>query len=186
MPKRVLALLVTAGLPFVATGCHGDCAGCIELAVVTAPVWVPIVLIDKAERERKAREAADKLRADAEKGDSKAEYEIGNQYWGRGSSEDSAEGVKWYRWSAEQGFGDAQLILGFAYQTGHGIEQDNVQADAWYIIAGSSEKSPAQTIDLAVYRREIIEANMTPEQIAEARKRAQAWKPTMVSGQLSN
>ena len=184
MPKRVMALLITVGFSFAVAGCEdmrglGDSRGLMELAVVTAPVWVPITLINKAAEERKAREAEEKLRADAANGDPKAEYEIGDQYWtGRGAPQDFAEAAKWYRKSAEQGFADAQTSLGFAYQSGQGIEQDSVQADTWYIIAASFEKSPAETIDLAIRHRDYIEPNMTPQQIAEARRRAREWKPT--------
>jgi hypothetical protein len=139
-------------------------------------------LIDKAAKNRETRAAAEKLHADAEKGDPKAEYEIGDQYWtGRGVSQDVAEAAKWYRKSADQGFGDAQISLGFAYQSGQGVAQDNVQADTWYIIAAASEKSSAETIAMAIRHRDYIEPNMMPEQIAEARKRAQEWKPTMIS-----
>ena len=184
MPKRVIALLIATGLSFGVAGCDdmrglGNSAGVMELAVVTAPVWVPIALIEEAAQERKIREAAEKLRADAENGDPKAEDEIGDRYWtGWGVPQNPPEAVKWYRRSAEQGFGDAQISLGFAYETGRGVAQDNAEADAWYIIARSSEKPPAHTINLAVYRRKIIEANMNPEQIVEARKRAQDWKPS--------
>ena len=201
MPKRLIALLITTGFSFVAAGCSdnyrpGAAAG-RALMEATLPIWLPIVLIEKAAKEHKAGEAAEedpllvhgsylasqedaeKLRADAEKGDPKAQYEIGNQYWGRGSSEEAAEGVKWYRRSAEQGFGDAQFNLGIAYQTGYGVEQDNVQADAWYITAGSSQNFlSAETINLARQNNERIEASMTPEQIAEARRRAHEWKPS--------
>ena len=182
MPKRIAALLITAGLSFGAAGCSGDYkpgAGAAQvIAVYGAPVLLPIALIDSAAKERKAREAAEKLRADAENGDPKAEYEIGDRYWtGRGVPQDFSEAATWYRKSAEQGFADAQISLGFAYQSGQGIAQDKVQADTWYIIAASIEKSPAETIDLAIRHRDYIEPNMTPQQIAEARRRAREWKP---------
>jgi hypothetical protein len=54
----------------------------------------------------------------------------------------------------------------------------------WYSVAASAEISGIA--ERAATSRDDIEKRMTSDQIAEARKRAQEWKPTMISGQISN
>ena len=55
--------------------------------------------------------------------------------------QNDTEAVKWYRRSAEEGYADAQISLGLAYQTCRGVVQDNLQADTWYIIANPLPRS---------------------------------------------
>jgi len=49
--------------------------------------------------------------------------------------EDRAEAAKWYRQAAEQGFIDAQNILGYRYDLGDGVAQDPVEATKWFRLA---------------------------------------------------
>src|SRR4029077_5458753 len=99
--------------------------------------------------------------------------------------QDDAEAVKWYRKSADGGNGSAQFTLGSMYEWGRGVEPDNVQADMWYSVAIATMSADGRAAEPTRSRND-IEQRMTPEQIAEARKRAQEWKPTMVSSQISN
>ena len=46
--------------------------------------------------------------------------------------QDDAEAVKWYRRAAEQGYTDAQVLLGIAYESGRGVHQDLALAQEWY------------------------------------------------------
>jgi TPR repeat protein len=48
-----------------------------------------------------------------------------------GVPKDAAEGVKWLRRSAEQGYAVAQYYLGVAYLEGTGVEPDQQRAVAW-------------------------------------------------------
>jgi len=59
-----------------------------------------------------------------------------------------------------------------------GVEKDYVQVDIWYLIAAASPTSDTETIKRTTQYSDDLEKRMTPEQIAEARKRAQEWKPT--------
>ena len=43
-----------------------------------------------------------------------------------------AQGVHWYRKSADQGDVRSQASLGFMYQVGQGVPRDYAQAVAWY------------------------------------------------------
>ena len=48
---------------------------------------------------------------------------------GEGVSQNDAEAVKWYRKAAENGFPAAQNDLGWMYQNGRGIPQDDMRGD---------------------------------------------------------
>lgn len=76
----------------------------------------------------------DALRAKAEQGDARAQYELGKAYAdGEGVTRDLTESVKWYRKAAEQGDAAAQYNLGVAYTLGHGgLRKDPAEAAKWY------------------------------------------------------
>ncbi len=78
---------------------------------------------------------------------------------------DYGAALKWYRKAAAQGDGDAQFNIGVTYAVGQGVRQDYVQAFAWYHRA---HKAGHET---AAKTRDSIAAEMTPEQLAEARQR---------------
>ena len=64
----------------------------------------------------------DELRAEAEKGDVKAQFILGLMYnSGSGVSQDLAVAVNWCRKAAEQGNATAQAQLGEAYKHGRGV-----------------------------------------------------------------
>ena len=53
------------------------------------------------------------VRAEAEKGDAQAEFDLGVIYYdGTGVEQDFTEATKWFRKAAEQGLAEAQFILG--------------------------------------------------------------------------
>jgi hypothetical protein len=86
---------------------------------------------------------------------------------------DYAQGVAWFRKAAEQGYSVAQFNLGMGYASGLGVPQDDVEAHKWLNLAtaasmGVSEKQYADA-------RDSLAKRMTPEQIAEAQKRASEW-----------
>ena len=78
-------------------------------------------------------DSVEELSRAAELGDSKAQFDLGYMYTiGIGDFEaDSAEALRWYRRSAEQGFARAQSVLGSAYAHGHSLEQGFTQAATW-------------------------------------------------------
>jgi hypothetical protein len=57
------------------------------------------------------------------------------------------------------------------YSEGLAFPQGYVQAHMWLNLAGTSG------IAMASKERDLIAGKMTPEQIAEAQRRAQEWKP---------
>ncbi len=62
--------------------------------------------------------------------------------------------------------GIAQLSIGRMYRDGVGVERDLVEAYAWFTVAGDNN-----VMDGLAYRSEIAK-DMSPEQIAEGKRRA--------------
>ena len=84
-------------------------------------------------------------RAEADKGEVWAQYNLGNMYdMGYGVPEDDATAVKWYTKAAEQGLADAQNSLGFAYANGLGVPKDDATAVKWYTKAAEQGLADAQ------------------------------------------
>ena len=74
----------------------------------------------------------DSLKALAEQGVAKAQYNLGNMYRkGQGVERDFKETVKWYRKAADQGFARAQSNLAVMYANGQGVKQDLKEAFKW-------------------------------------------------------
>jgi uncharacterized protein len=86
-----------------------------------------------------------------------------------------AEAARRYRKAAERGDADAQALLGLLYELGRGLQQDFVEAHKWLDLAASRVQADKQK-DL-VRDRNRLAAKMTPQQIAEAQRLAQGWKP---------
>ena len=73
------------------------------------------------------------FRAEAEKGDALAQYNVGICYAnGQGVAKDYLEAVKWLRKAAEQNLAQAQFILGGRYGLGEGVAKDEAEAVKWY------------------------------------------------------
>ncbi len=92
---------------------------------------------------------------------------------GQGVPQDYTQAVVWFRKAAEQGYAAAQYNLGRMYETGRGVQQDLVEAYMWQDIAaaratGESQKEFADG-------RDGLAKLMTPAQVMEAQRRAQAW-----------
>ena len=114
----------------------------------------------------------------AEAGDAMAQNNIGFMYRkGRGVPPDEKEAVKWYRRAAEQGLPDAMTNLGYMYDEGRGIEQDLLESYKWFLLAAERGREGAEG------HLDVLKGFLTPEQIAEAEKRAAAWTPSPEQGE---
>jgi hypothetical protein len=116
------------------------------------------------------------LLAAAGGGDSSAQLLLGALY-GVGATDppverNIAESMKWYRRAAEQGVAAAQHNLAELYANGEGVPKNDAEAYFWWNLAAAQGHEKAKT------NRDIIEKDMTREQIAEAQRRSAAWKPT--------
>ena len=73
------------------------------------------------------------LRPIAERGDARAQTELGFRYvTSRGVQRDDAEAVRWFRRAAEQGDARGQNNLGFMYENGRGVQRDDAEAVRWF------------------------------------------------------
>ena len=145
------------------------------------------------------------LRKTADQGDAQAQYRLGEMYDnGEGVAADDAEAVKWYRKAAEQGHPGAQWLLGYKYEYGSGVAVDNVESIKWFRKAAEQGHGIAQfelamryhtgkgtakdlveaykwvllaeTNGIAVDAyKNLLEKEMTPEQIAQAQRQADAF-----------
>ena len=122
-------------------------------------------------------EAARWYQLAADQGFTEAQYNLGVTYdEGEGVLQDEAEAARRYRRAAEQGHGSAQFNLGLMYSSGKGVPQDDVEAHMWLNLA--TAQASAEERDEYVKERDDVAARMTPEQIAEAQRRAREWKQT--------
>ena len=101
-----------------------------------------------------------------------AQYNLGAKYDdGTGVPKDDAEAAMWYHKAADQGDADAQNNLGVMYQNGEGVPENTVEAYKWFSLAAARGNKDAET------NRHILEAAMTREQIADAQRLVDQWKP---------
>jgi len=107
------------------------------------------------------------LSAAAQQNQAQAQAELGTMYrLGRGVPENPKEAARLLTAAAMQGVGIAQLSIGRMYRDGVGVNRDLVEAYAWFSAAGEND-----VMDGFAYRSEIIK-DMTPEQVAEGKRRA--------------
>ena len=83
---------------------------------------------------------------------------------------------RWFRAAADQGNPTSQYFLGAIYAEGRGIEADPIEAHKWLGLAVANASDPQLHQSASAYL-EALEAEMTPEQIAEAEFQARAWQP---------
>ncbi len=110
----------------------------------------------------------------AEQGHADAQYQLGTMYYfGHGVPQSDAEAIKWFAPLAEQGDIWPQFLLGEIYAAGRGVPKDVVMAHMWFnLLAARGEAFSAVS-----RMRDVLEQEMTPDQIAEAQRLAREWKP---------
>jgi TPR repeat protein len=108
----------------------------------------------------------------ATEGDRSAQFYIGYMHErGKGVPQDYSEAAKWYGQSAELGYPFAQNNLGVLYKHGRGVPKDPVAAYKWFGLAADGyQAAELGNRDLALENQESIAAQMTAEQLAEAKK----------------
>jgi TPR repeat protein len=80
------------------------------------------------------------------------------------------EAAKYYRQAAQRGNRLAQYTLGYLYEKGQGVSQDEIQALMWYNLAAIQGETKAKAA------RDRVTIWMTPAQIAEAQRLAREFK----------
>ena len=99
-----------------------------------------------AQQNEADRKMLAEIRAGADKGDVKAQYELGRAFFSGtlGVAKDEAEAVKWFRKAAEQNVADAQFSLGVCYANGRGVTKDDAEAVKWFRKAAEQNLADAQ------------------------------------------
>lgn len=116
-------------------------------------------------------EAAKWYQKAAEQEHAAAQFSFGYCYdQGTGVAKNPAEAAKWYEKAAEQGHSIAQNNIGICYADGLGIPKNLVLGYMWTGLAVASGNTKAKE------NLESISSQMTPVQIAEARKLGREWK----------
>jgi hypothetical protein len=113
----------------------------------------------------------------ARKGDADAQFDLAKNYeTGRiGLPKDISQAQYWYRKAADQGDPYAEASLGILFNFGKGVQRDYAQAYMWYERAAMH--APAGDRGSIVEMRDAMAGNLTPLQIAEAKRLATEWKP---------
>ena len=114
------------------------------------------------------QEAMRWFRKAADQGLAEGQYYLGCMYSdGQGVAQDDQEALKWLRKASNQGFAAAQYGLGCMYSVGQGVTMDCTEAYAWFIIASMGGEAEF------VGKRDMVSRKMTPNQIAEGKKKAE-------------
>ena len=96
------------------------------IALLASCLCLPVAGLDK---KKLLPKDIPSLNALAEKGDARAQTELGRRYFqGDEVEENFQEAVKWWRKAAEQGGDSAQYNLGWMYSNGKGVEQNAKEA----------------------------------------------------------
>ena len=123
-----------------------------------------------------ATEAVLWYRLAADQGHAAAQYNLGVRYrTGQGVPQDATEALRWNRLAADQGHAAAQYRLGLMCRLGRGVPQDYVMAYMWLNLA--TARASAEDRDRYARTRDAVAAEIPPEHIAEAQRRARDWKP---------
>jgi len=108
----------------------------------------------------------------ADNGHAQAQNNLGALYrYGLGVPQDYQEAFRWFHRAAEQGNGGGQNHVGLMYFKGEGVPKDLVQAYKWAWL------SAEQGVEQALLALDILENEMTPAQVAEAKRLAREWRP---------
>lgn len=114
-------------------------------------------------------QAAQWIRKAADQGHTEAQGTLGALYTqGNGVPQDYGQAAQWFRKAANSDV-HAQYCLGMLYANGQGVPKDLIEACKWLHIAGASGFS------VAIENRELIESNLTIDEISEAKRHASSW-----------
>jgi TPR repeat protein len=99
---------------------------------------------------------------------------------GRGVQQNHAEALKWLRQAADQRVAPAMATLGDSYRLARGVARDLVLAHMWFNLAVRNARGSEPETRMAE-RRDEIERQLNPSQLAQARLMAEQWRPTTVA-----
>jgi hypothetical protein len=131
--------------PVLAPPCVGGIVAGMKVAFIALLAVLLCVSAVAQDKPKPLPKDFKSLKALAEKGDAKAQYNLGLMYFhGKGVEKDWKEGIKWIRKAAEQGDVKAHTFLGAVYFSGRGVEKDFKEAVKWYRKAAEQNSALAQ------------------------------------------
>lgn len=109
----------------------------------------------------------------AEAGDIESASNLAKMYeFGMGVEQDDTRAAAWYRKAAELGDAASQFSASVMYYKGQGVVRDRAEAAKWWNLSMMQSGKWAETIRPSV---ESAESKLTPEEIAEGKRRAAEW-----------
>ncbi len=127
-----------------------------------------------------SREIVEWTRQAAERGDAGAQVNLGVLHaLGLGVEANDALALQWFKKAAERGEEGGQNNLAALLAQGRGAPKDTIQAYAWYSLITSTRKDAGGNTYLL--KRALVKLNMTPEEVAEAERRAALGTPATPS-----
>lgn len=110
----------------------------------------------------------------AEAGDIPSAFNLGKMYeYGITVKQNDNRAAAWYRKAAEMGDPSSQFESSVMYYQGRGVPQDRVEAAMWWTLAMSAGGELAERWRPSV---ESAAGKLTPEEIAEGKRRAAEWR----------
>lgn len=112
-------------------------------------------------------------------GDTTAQHNLGLDYsHGHGVERDPARAARWFQLGADQGHARCQYNLGELIEEGRGVPKDDLAAYVLYHRAAAHNNlehlfGQAKMVEL-IQKRDRVAKRLTPEQIAEGRRRVRA------------
>ena len=122
------------------------------------------------------------LRARAEAGDAKAQNELGEAFYAGklGVAKNAVEAAKWFRQAAGRNLPAAQSNLALCYERGDGVAKYEVEAYKWNLLAAAQGDTKARR------NASMLELMLSPEEIAEGKRRAQGWTDQRKNSSTNN
>ena len=126
----------------------GTVAIFLAATVVPLPASAQMTMVEANEAYDQGRidQALEAFLFHAEQGHPEAQHKRGRLHFNGtgGMSRDPAEAARWYRLSAMQGYGKAQLDLAGLYAKGEGVPKDGTEAERWLRLAAEQGLADAQ------------------------------------------
>jgi hypothetical protein len=137
-----------------------------------------------AHRRGDVEAAASLWRQCAAAGNPEAQYNLAVLIEGGVLDDGPGAAAEWYRRAADRGHLRAQVRLAALLLRGDAIPRDLVEAYKWYTLAawGYLPQRQRYKANLALHGRDTAAARMTPEQIAEAKRRIADWQADLSMG----
>ena len=112
----------------------------------------------------------------ANQGLAEAQFKLGVRYfeYGKQAKENYTTAFSWFYKAANQGIAAAQYNVGLMYQLGRGVPTNRVEGYKWYNIAA------AQGFTKAAAAREILDSELSRNEVLEAEQRAVAFVPKRI------